>query len=215
VTETVITVQGTFSKLYPAERADATISVHIEAPARDAAFASATKASTKVRATIEKLPEAAISKWSSDRIQTWDEKPWNNEGAQLPLVFHARVGFTVRFSDFDALATWLEKVTAIDGVTVDALDWDLTDSSRTGATAEVRSRAVKDAVAKASVYAQSIGLGTVSATALADPGMLGVGVPAPSADLRMMKASADVSQLSLKPADIEIAATVDARFVAS
>jgi len=209
--ETVITVQGSYSKHYPAERADATISVHLEGASRADIVDSVTASADAVRAAIE---ASTVDRWSSDRLQTWDEKPWSNDGAQLPLVFHARIGFTARFSDFEALSAWLGSVADLPGVAVDSLSWDVTESTRTAATAEVRSRAVKDAVAKASVYAQSIGLASVTATAVADPGMLGVGAPVTS-DLRMMKVAADVSQLSLKPADIEIEATVDARFVAS
>jgi uncharacterized protein len=98
----------------------------------------------------------------------------------------------------------------------------LTSVTETAVTAEVRSRAVKDAVAKASVYAQSIGLGSVTATAIADPGMLG-DTPAGGggiqhmAERSMMKASFDSGggePLALKPQQIEVSASVDARFVA-
>jgi uncharacterized protein YggE len=215
MTETVITVQGSFSKTYPAERADVTVNIHIEGATDASVLTSATKSSTKLRAAIDAVEPGAVAKWASDRLQTWTEKPWNDEGKQLPLVSHARIGFTVRFTDFDALAGWIERIAKIAGVEVGFIAWDLTDSSRTTATAEVRSRAVKDAVAKASVYAQSIGLGTVTATALADPGMLGVSSGAEPSP-RMMKAMAATGpELTLKPADIEITATVDARFIAS
>ena len=89
-------------------------------------------------------------------------------------------------------------------------------------SAEVRSRAVKDAVAKASVYAQSIGLGSVTAVAIADPGMLGDqvrggGDAAAVSFMRAKAGGAGASEptLSLKPEDIEVASVVDARFVAS
>ena len=217
MSETVITVQGTFAKLYPAERADAAISVHLEGPSRADVFDAVTESAQVVTTSIEALDDDAVARWSSDRLRTWDEKPWSQDGTQLPLVFHARIGFTVRFSDFDRLSTWLELVVDVPGVEVESLLWDLTESTRTTATAEVRSRAVKDAVAKASIYAQSIGLGSVSATAIADPGMLGVsGSTEPS--FRMAKdlalSSTPDAQLSLKPESIEIEATVDARFVA-
>ncbi len=61
----------------------------------------------------------------------------------------------------------------LDDVDRASLTWDLTDATRTSANTEVRSRAVKDAVAKAAVFAQAVGLGSVTAIALADPGMLG------------------------------------------
>jgi uncharacterized protein YggE len=110
-------------------------------------------------------------------------------------------------------------VSSVDSVTVGSIDWALTEARTTGVTAEVRSRAVKDAVAKASVYAQSIGLGSVTAVAIADPGMLGDqvrGGGAPEASfMRAKSVGGSEPSLSLKPEDIEVSAVVDARFVAS
>lgn len=224
MTETVITVQGRFSAFYPAERATVEISVHREAAKRATAFDGTIAASDTVRKSIVALHDPAtgpVTWWASDSVQVWTEKPWNAEGKQLPPVFHARVGFTVKFGDFEALGTWIEAVSATDSVTVGQIAWALTDARTTGVTAEVRSRAVKDAVAKASVYAQSIGLGSVTAVAIADPGMLGDQVrgngPGEPAFLRAAK-TMDLGDsgpaLSLKPEDIEVSAVVDARFIA-
>ena len=73
-------------------------------------------------------------------------------------------------------------------------------------------------MAKASVYAQSIGLGSVTAVALADPGMLGDqvrGGGTPEASfMRAKSVGGGEPSLSLKPEDIEVSAVVDARFVA-
>lgn len=224
-TETIITVQGEYSAWYPAERATVSTSVHAQGAGRDAVFALAVAAADAVRSLTEPLVDKGagpITWWSSESVRVWSERPWNSEGKQLPLVFHAAVDFSVKFNDFPALSRWVEAAAAIDGVTVGAISWDLTEATRTSATVEVRSRAVKDAVAKASVYAQSIGLGSVTAIALADPGMLGdpssVGaMPSPPTMARAaMKAQFDSvgPQLSLKPEEIAVAAVVDARFTA-
>ena len=224
MSETTITVQGRFSAFYPAERATVTISVHHEASKRQPAFDATVAAAEVVRSTIEALHSPAdgpITWWASDTVQVWNEKPWNNEGKQLPPVFHARVGFTAKFSDFAALARWIEAVSTSESVSVGSIDWALTEARKTGITAEVRSRAVKDAVAKASVYAQSIGLGSVVAVAIADPGMLGDQVrgnsPAEASFMRAKSVAGGGSEpsLSLKPEDIEVSAVVDARFIAS
>jgi uncharacterized protein YggE len=225
MTETTITVQGRFSAFYPAERATVEVSVHHGAAKRQPAFDATLAASDVVRENIEALHDPAagpITWWSSDSVQVWNEKPWNNEGKQLPPVFHARVGFTAKFSDFTALARWIESVSSVDSVTVGSIDWALTEARTTAVTAEVRSRAVKDAVSKASVYAQSIGLGTVTAVAIADPGMLGDQVHGGgSPEVAFMRAKSvggvgggSEPSLSLKPEDIEVSAVVDARFVA-
>ena len=225
MTETTITVQGSFSAFYPAERATVEVSVHHEAPKRQPAFDATLAAADVVRENIVALHDPAagpITWWASDSVQVWNEKPWSNDGKQLPPVFHARVSFTAKFSDFAALSRWIEAVSSVDSVSVGSIDWALTDARRTAVTAEVRSRAVKDAVAKASVYAQSIGLGSVTAVAIADPGMLGDQVRGggDAAAVSFMRAKAggvggSEPSLSLKPEDIEVASVVDARFVAS
>lgn len=218
--ETVITVQGRFSDWYKPERATVDLSVSFEGPDRLPVFDHATRAAEIVRSTITSLHDAQagpVTWWSSDSLAVWSTKPWNNEGKQLAPVMHAAINFSVRFSDFEALARMIEVVAGIDGVSVGNIDWSLTAARETSVTAEVRSRAVKDAVAKASVYAQSIGLGSVRAIALADPGMLGDqgAGPMPFAVDAMRMGSAGGSELMLKPEDIEVTAVVDARFIAS
>ena len=220
MTDTVITVRGEFSAWYPAERAMVVASIQMDGAARESVFSRATAAADEVRASIEELHNSSagpVTWWSSDSVRVWSERPWNNEGKQLDLVYSAAIGYRVKFSDFAALALWVEKVSAIEGGTVSSVSWDLTDATRNAAITEVRSRSVKDAVTKASVFAQSIGLGSVTAVALADPGMLGDqgSAPAPIAEARMMKAMSDGGgSLQLKPEEIEVSSVVDARFLA-
>jgi uncharacterized protein len=226
VAETTITVQGEYSAWYPAERATVSVSVLTDGADRDAVFARALEASISVRGLIEPIFDKSagpITWWTSDSVRVWSERPWNNQGAQLDPVFHAAVDFTAKFREFDALARWVESAAAIDAVTVSAIEWALTDATRTSATVEVRSRAVKDAVAKATVFAQSIGLGSVTAIALADPGMLGdqsssgggmQPVFARGAMKSAMLSSPGTPQLALKPEEIAVASAVDARFIA-
>jgi len=226
MTDTIITVQGEYSAWYPAERATVSASVHTEGAKRDTVFTRAVESSDALRNLVESVYDkdaGPVTWWSSDSVRVWSERPWNSEGKQLAPVFHAAVDFTAKFKDFEALARWVEAVAGIDAVTVGSIGWDLTDSTRTSATVEVRSRAVKDAVAKASVYAQSIGLGSVTAIALADPGMLGDpsgggSSPQPVFARGAMKAQFDGGsggQLALKPEEIAVASVVDARFVAT
>ncbi len=225
MSETIITVQGEYSAWYPAERATVSASVHAYGAKRDAVFTRAVTAADTVRNLVEAIFDkqtGPVTWWSSDSVRVWSERPWNNEGKQLAPVFHAAVDFSVKFKDFEALSRWVESVAEVSDVSVGSISWDLTDATKTSATTEVRSRAVKDAIAKATVFAQSIGLGKVTATALSDPGMLGDPGTGPSpapmfAARGMMKASYDsgAPQLALKPEEIAVSSVVDARFVAS
>lgn len=224
--ETTITVQGEHSAWYPAERATVAASVLTDGPERDHVFARAVESSDALRNLIEGIHDRAagpITWWSSDSVRVWSERPWNNEGKQVEAVFHAAVDFSAKFSDFDALARWVESAAGIDAVSVSSIEWNLTDATRTSATVEVRSRAVKNAVAKATVFAQSIGLGSVTAIALADPGMLGdpagsgggmQPVFARSAMSSRIAGGPGLPELALKPEEIGVAAVVDARFIA-
>ena len=222
MTETVITVQGEFTAWYPAERATVFVTVQLDGPARDAVFAAANASAAVVRDSISALhdPKAGpVTWWSSDSVRLWSDRPWNQNGEQLDLVYYSAIGFRVKFSDFGALAEWIEATAGVNGATVTSIRWELTEATRNAVTTEVRSRSVKDAVTKATVFAQSIGLGSVTATALADPGMLGDqgGAPSPIAEMRMAKSfDADMSggALELKPEEIEVTSVVDARFVA-
>ena len=223
--DTIITVQGEYSAWYPAERATVRATVQVDGPQRDSVFTRAVASADALRVLIEALfdkEKGPVTWWTSDSVRVWSDRPWNNDGKQLPLVFHASVDFSAKFSDFDALSRWVEQAAAIESVSIPSISWDLTDATRTSMTTEVRSRAVKDAVAKASVFAQSIGLGTVRAIALADPGMLGD--PAPGGGAAPMFRGAMKAQafdgagapaLALKPEEILVASVVDARFIAS
>lgn len=224
MSETIITVQGHHSTWYHAERATVHVSVDIEGPDRAAVFSAATDGAATLTASLARLSEPEpghVTWWSSDSTRVWSEKPWNSEGRQLDPVFHASIGVRAKFRDFDALSRWVEEAAEQDGVVISRIEWALTEATRTSATAEVRSRAVRDAADKARVFAQSIGLGQVTAIALADPGMLGdPGGPATPIgagyERAMMKSvSADGgAALSFTPEDIAVEATVDARFIA-
>jgi uncharacterized protein YggE len=219
---TVITVQGSFTAWYPAERATVRLTVAFDGAKRDSVLSAASRAVQTVTASIKELhdPDAGPITWfSSDRIRVWAQRPWNNDGKQLAPVHHAAINVTAKFKDFDALAEWIGQIAGVEGVQVNGIDWTLTDARRTSVTTEVRSRAVKDAADKARVFAQAIGLGQVNAVAIADPGMLGVQGNGPAA-APMMRAMAahgggGDAALDFTPEDIEVSASVDARFEAS
>ena len=148
----------------------------------------------------------------------WGDRPWNQDGRRLAPVYHAEVGIEATFSEPTALSDWLSVVSMLDGVAIQGVTWTLTEAKRQSITQEARRRAVENAVAKATVYATSLGLSGVRPLAQSDPGMLGDG-PAPGQPVplaaRAMSTDFGGATLALKPEDITVAVQVHARFAAS
>jgi uncharacterized protein YggE len=222
-----ITVQGTHTAWFDAERATVHISAAFDGPKRDEVFARATQAAADATALVQPLfdkERGPVTWWSSDRVSVWSERPWNNDGKRLPLVFHAAISLQAKFSDFDALSRLIEQVAVMDGVNVGGIEWELTDEKRTQVTDDVRRAAVADAVQKAATYAAASGLGTPAVIAVADPGMLGDGgvgggvsyESAPMARMAFKSQAMDAggASLSLSPEQIQVASSVDVRFSA-
>lgn len=220
----VITVRGEHESWHAAERGIVHLSVAIDGPDRSEVFDAAMQSSSRVHALLTQLAsnDGAITRWSSDTVRVTSQRPWNNAGEQLPLVYSAAIGYDARFRDFDALTLFIEYVSAVDHTAVTSVEWELTEEAIRGAQAEARRQAVIDAYTKAREYAASVGLSDVTTTAIADPGMLdnagghsSHNLTASGASLRMMGAPGDNGQLTLKPEKIAVSASVEARFHAS
>lgn len=222
-----ITVQGTYTAWFDAERATVHISAAFDGSKRDEVFARATQAAADATALVQPLfdkDNGPVTWWSSDRVSVWSERPWNNDGKRLPLVYHATIGLQAKFSDFDALSRLIEQVAVMDGVNVGGIEWDLTDDKRKSVTDDVRRAAIADAIQKAATYATASGLGTPSVIAIADPGMLGDAgsgggggyMPAPMERMAFRSQAMDAggASLDLSPEQIQVASSVDVRFSA-
>lgn len=220
--ETIITVQGEYELHHPAERGTVGLSVSYQGDARDEVLALTTQRHVSLTGELRDLhhPQSGpVTWWASDQLRVWGDRPWNQDGRQLPIVYHAEVGIEAKFSDLAALSDWVGVVSLLGGVSVSGVSWDLTEARRQTLVQEARRRAVENAVAKATVYATSLGLGTLKPLALSDPGMLG-DTSSPAHPIEPMFArvgSADFhgGTLALKPEQITIAVQVHARFAAS
>jgi len=110
-----ITVRGEYSMWCPAERATVRASVQTEGPEGEAVFARAVASSQVLGSSIRTLHDAdsgPVTWWTSDNVRTWSDRPWS-EGKQLPLIHRSAIEFSVKFSDFQALARWVENADAI------------------------------------------------------------------------------------------------------
>ncbi len=225
MSDVIITVRGEFSGEYPAERATVHVSAQTDGADRDSVFAEAVAASESLRTHLPAAHESSggpISEWSSDEVRVWTERHFTNDGSVAARLFHSRIEFRITFSDLGGLASWIESAVAIPAVSIDTISWDLTDATRDAATSTVREGAVRDAVARATAYSASLGLGAISPLAIADQGMLDSGssgggvIPlARGAMQNVAYVSGGMPGLELKPQAIAVASVVDARFSAS
>ncbi len=220
MSEVIISVRGEHEARIAPERAVASVRVYADGHDRRAVVERVASLAQPLREKLTDYQTAGtVSEWSSEHVAIWSDRPWNADGAQLPLVHHASVSFRAVFSDFPALSWWIGELAETDGVQVSFISWKLTPETRKLVEAEVATRAVAVAVERARAYASALGLGTVTPVEIADVGLLGGQENPPQPSPRMMMASAPMAEggggtISLQPQDIEVAAAVEARFAA-
>ncbi len=219
MTETIITVQGTaWAELAP-ERCEVRFSVTAEGAERAEVVAQSTETMDAVRTHLTEFEQrGAVTRWSVDRVTVTSQRPWTGDGTRAPIEHRASVSGLARLHDADEVSALVDALATHELVQVEAVDWSLDDEKLDSALAEVRRRAVGDALRKAEDFAAALGLGSVTALALADPGMLdgsGSGAPTPRFEKAMMAMDArGGGGFSLQPALLRLEAAVDARFSA-
>lgn len=218
-----IAVVGSHKAVLAPERATLHLSVGHEAEQMEPAVAATTGLANQVRSDIEALTATVPSPitWFAVlplRTRSW--RPYNKDGLIMPLRFAAVADVRVKFRDFTALATFAAHAGADSAVTLEGVEWALTEATRDTLKRKVLAEAVRNARERALLIAQASGADDVSAVEVADPGLLrdvGPGDLNPEgASLSRGVANAATvgsGALDLAPEDIEIAASVHARFV--
>jgi uncharacterized protein YggE len=219
--EIEVTVRGVFSAFQSPERATVTLNVGHQGASKSEVYAATVASANRVATAIQALadaPDGPVTWWSSERLRTWSQKPWNKDGKQLPLVHHAATSAQAKFRDFAALGAFLDDAVPLPGVSVEGISWTLTVAREQQLVAQARAQAVQDAAAKAAHYAAALGLHSVFPVAVADVGMLGgarfEGGSAMGVAYARGSAGGAAEPLRLQPQDIEVSAQVDARFLA-
>lgn len=155
--------------------------------------------------------------WSSVApIGTRSWRPWSKDGTVLPTRHAAHSLVQLKFWDFQALARFIDQWGGRSGVAIDGVDWTLTEERRRSEEEKVLAQAVVQAQARATTMARAAGETGVRFLELADKGLLAAGSDSPEPILygsAMRSASApDSDDVTIAPEDIELDATVHARF---
>ncbi|MFF0910327.1 SIMPL domain-containing protein [Microbacterium enclense] len=218
MSDVVITVRGESERRVTAEQAVVRITVRADGPERGPVVERVQRhAETVQDGLVAHQRSGEVSEWNSGRAAVWSERPWNSDGAQLPLVHHAGVDVSATFVDAAALSWWLGDVAESDEVQVVAVEWGLTPDLRARIEREVAADAVRAAVERAQAYADALGEASIVPIEIADLGLLGgrPEQPQPFA-ARALAAHADTGPgFSLQPVDVVIATAVEGRFRAS
>lgn len=216
----IVTVRGSFTSRHAPELATVRLAVAHEGEDKADVYRRTVAAANALVAVVRPLAEAAdgpATRWSSDRLHTWFERPWDQQGRQSAPVHHAQARVRVTFRDLDVFSGFLDDVGTRPGVAVEEVSWALTEVHDREYAREARRRAVADAEQRALDYAQAAGFAAVAFVAVADVGLLDehrVGVRQSRA-MALGAASMDSGPMELSPEDIVVAAEVEARFLAS
>ncbi len=219
---TEITVRGSYSAFRPPERGTVHASISYHGPEMDWVYDQVARDLDVVKESVLRLKDGdngAVTWWSAAQLRTWTRRPINDDGEELPLVHVASIGVEVKFRDFTTLSQWVGgHVTGTEGFELSYVKWALTTKSRDELVTQVRTGAVRDAAARAQLYADALDLGTVRPVAIADAGMLGAQSHSQGdGGIGPLHAAPESSgggpAVALVPEDIRVSATVDARFV--
>ncbi|KAE8154550.1 hypothetical protein BDV25DRAFT_147474 [Aspergillus avenaceus] len=149
-----------------AERAVISLTVSKEGPDQATVSQDVTRVSNNLQShlgTIAPQSEsdntAAVTVWNMSSISTGSYLPWDHDKEQhKERVYTARTNFDVRFRDFSRLGEFVSQMAMESLVSVESIDWQLTDDTNKTLGQESRKLAVKDALSKARDYVDALGL---------------------------------------------------------
>lgn len=175
-----------------------------------AAYDEVGRAVEQVTRSLRGLEGGAVTRWAVHGVQTWTDHH-GPHGRERPL-HRAVAELQAEFSDRPALSAWLRHMSHVPGFEVGHVAWALGEETRARLRREATAGAMRDARARAQDYAAALGLSTVEVVAVTDPGSSAQ----PMAAVAMAREGvAHAPVLELSPAEVEVRAEVDARFVAS
>jgi uncharacterized protein YggE len=219
MSDVIITVRGENESRLAPERATIRVTVRTEGSERASVVDQVMRLSEPLRTSITERNDAGIvAEWTSKRLAVSAERPWNNEGKRLALVYRASVDFSATFTDPSELSVWVSDISAWDGVEVGWVDWHLTPQTRGRVERDVASSAVSVAVARAEAYAAALGLNEISPLEIADVGLISQGQAPGGPQMLKAQRAAFVAEstpsMEYEPDEIVVSATVEARFSA-
>lgn len=214
-----VTVAGHAYASLPPERATLTLELGYEGGDKSSTLVHTTKLAQRIGAEFASWEhqQPSPTTWSAMLpISTRSWRPHSQEGLVMPMRYAASCEAKVKFRDFEALSRAIDTWGGVEGVRVSWVQWTLTEKRAKDEESAVLRRAVDQARLRATTMAQAAGFSSVRFLEVADEGMLSTGGRGGSQDLHLeaMRAGAPSGGggVGLQPEDVELRATVHARF---
>ena len=168
------------------------------------------------------MNDGPVSSYTAKQIQVWSRRPWNKDGEVLPLQYHSSITFVVEFNDFIKLASWIDDIAEVEGVSVNRISWDLTKVTREQLLTNSRQAAVQKTMQKAKDYALGLGVNITQVLEIADEGMIKSSGNSSRGDYALGQTVArragtneDNESIAFKPEPITVSIRIEGKFLAS
>lgn len=214
-----ITVTGHARASFPPERATLRMRLGVEGTDKQAALEHTTSLVEQFSTVVDQLKDMTPSPttWSAVApIGTRSWRPWSAKGSVLPTRHAAECTVQLKFWDFRALARFIDQWGGRTGVTVESVVWSLTDDHRKAEEEKVLAQAVVQAHERATTMARAAGEQAVRFLEVADKGLMGdasdSGGPMAYATSLRSGAAPEGEGITIAPEDVDLTATVHARF---
>lgn len=209
-----IEVTGTSVLARGPERATVKLRVGFEGADKAKVLRETTELVRRVQGAIDELAarDPSPTTWSSVQpIATRSWRPHHQDGKVLPQRHSATSLVLITFRDVAALSAFVDRVGAESGMTIDGVDWRLTDATRQATEDDALTRAVAAARTKAETIARAAGAAGVEFSRITDAAQA---VPAAYGATRMaaFEAGSPGEGITVTPEDIEVRADVLAVF---
>ncbi len=214
-----ISVVGHSHASLPPERATLQMRLGVEGTDKQAALehtSSLVKSFTNVVDQLRALTPSPITWFAVAPIGTRSWRPWTDNGTTLPLRHAAECVVKLKFHDFGALSRFIDQWGGRSGVTIDGVEWTLTEARQKAEEDNVLSQAVVQAHARATTMARAAGERGVKFLELADRGLLDDTAGTYDHGVHAMSMRSGISDeseaVTVAPEDVELDVTIHARF---
>ena len=222
-----INVEGSSSIQRQAERGILTVTVSASGPSQDTVSDSVRSTANELQRILKELagstgsntpdPNAPVTILTMTLLRTNSWISEDKDRNPLPRQYSVNTGFVATFRDFEKLGEIASKLFKMPHVTIDSVQWILTDANKLALGAETRKNALRDAISKAKDYSEVLGRKVVP-TEIRDRGSTSRArtkmMMRQQRTANMSPSQGYVEGLELEAQDVEVTARVDVKFVA-